>query len=316
MSPVNQSAINCDFGMKWLLYLTVAAMAFFSAQPAISAEKDVVRAEVIIITNIPYKTGIDLSAYEQETCKLDLYLPVAQTNFATLVWFHGGGLEGGDKRGDGAVARSLAQAGVAVVSANYRLSPMAKYPAYLQDAAAAVAWTHAHITQRGGDPDRLFVGGHSAGGWLALMIGLDETYLRQCGLRPSGLAGLIPVSGQTMTHYTVRKERGVGQFTIIADEAAPVHYARQKTPPMLVLYADHDMAARAEENEYFVALMKGAGNEHVAGRLIPNRDHVSIADKIANEGDPTKVAIIDFIQSPLAAHPRALGQAPVLPASP
>ena len=115
--------------------------------------------------------------------------------------------------------RSLARAGVAVVSAEYRLSPKVKYPAYLQDAAAAFAWTRAHIAEHGGDVEKLFVGGHSAGGYLTFMIGLDERYLREFGVELSGIAGLIPVSGQTMTHYTVREERGIGQFTITADEA-------------------------------------------------------------------------------------------------
>src|SRR5207244_8890590 len=122
----------------------------------------------------------------------------------------------------------------------------------------AFAWTRAHIAEHGGDVGKLFIGGHSAGGWLALMIGLDERYLREFGVELSAIAGLIPVSGQTMTHYTVREERGIGKFTITADEAAPVHYVGKETPPMLVLYAEHDMAARAEENQYFVALMKGA----------------------------------------------------------
>ena len=58
----------------------------------------------------------------------------------------------------------------------------------------------------------------------------------------------------------MREERGIGKFTVTADDAAPVHFARKDAPPFLVLYADQDMAARAEENIYFVALMKGAGN--------------------------------------------------------
>ena len=88
------------------------------------------------------------------------------------------------------------------------------------------------------------------------------------GVELSAIAGLIPVSGQTMTHYTVREERGLGKFSVTADEAAPVYFARKDTPPFLVLYADHDMTARAEENAYFVALMKGAGHEHITGLQI------------------------------------------------
>ena len=99
------------------------------------------------------------------------------------------------------------------------------------DAAAAVTWTQAHIAEHGGDARRLFVGGHSAGGYITLMLGMDPHFLHDAGLEPSAIAGFIPIRGQTMTHYTVRGERGIGKFTVIADEAAPVHFARQETPP-------------------------------------------------------------------------------------
>ena len=250
--------------------------------------------------DIAYKAGPGLSDYERERCVLDVYLPTNRPGFATLVWFHGGGLTGGSK--DGAdtrdTARSLARGGVGVVVPNYRLSPKATYPAYIKDAAAAVAWTTTHVAELGGDPARVFIGGHSAGGYLTLMLGLDAHYLRDLGVPPQAVAGLVPVSGQTMTHYTVREERGIGKFTIVADEAAPVFFARKDTPPMLVLYADHDMAARAEENAYLVAVLKGAGNTNVSGRLIAERTHGSIASKIADADDPARLAILAFLNGP------------------
>lgn len=258
---------------------------------------------VTVLRNIPYKCGAALTGYEQQRCVLDVYLPREQKGFATLVWFHGGGLTQGSKDqvdrdvDTPAVARSLARGGVAVVVPNYRLSPKAKYPAYVEDAAAAVAWTRAHMAERGGDTNRVFIGGHSAGGYLALMIGLDASYLAKCGVPLPAIAGLIPVSGQVMTHYTVRAERGLGKFNVTADEAAPVYFARKDTPPMLVLYADRDMAARAEENAYLVALLQGAGNKGVAGKLIADRTHGSIAGKIAGEKDPARRAILDFIRA-------------------
>jgi hypothetical protein len=101
-----------------------------------------------------------------------------------------------------------------------------------------------------------------------------------------------------MTHYTVRKERGIGQFTITADEAAPVFHVRKETPPMLVLYADKDMAARAEENEYLVAIMKGAGNQRVHGLLVRDRNHGSVGNRIAEAGDPARLAILEFMEAP------------------
>ena len=156
-----------------------------------------------VVANLAYKSGPTVTEYEQQRCKLDLVLPVGRTNFATLVWFHGGGLTGGSK--SEGFAKQLARAfGVAVASANYRLSPQATYPAYIDDAAAAVAWVCKNIAAHGGDTQRVFVGGHSAGAYLTSMVGLDARHLAKHGLGAGALAGLIAVSGQTMTHFTVR----------------------------------------------------------------------------------------------------------------
>jgi acetyl esterase/lipase len=256
------------------------------------------------LANLAYKSGEKLSEYEAERCKLDLYLPPGGKNFATLVWFHGGALKGGSKDGSAAIARALAADGLAVASVNYRLSPKAAYPAYLEDSAAAAAWVRAHIAEHGGDPAKVFISGHSAGGYLTLMLAMDARWLKPHGLTPDSFAGYIPLSGQTMTHYTVREERGIGKETITADEAAPVYYCRKDTPPMLVLAADHDMAARSEENEYLVAVLKGTGDKHVTFRQIPDRNHGSIASNIPKSGDPVRKAILDFITAtpPASGH--------------
>ena len=277
-----------------------AVIAFaILVQPAWLLAADVRPSEVRVMTDVPYKTNGQLTAYEQERCKLDVYLPAAApgTNrFPTLVWFYGGSLTGGDKAGPKPLALSLARAGMAVVVPDYRLSPRAKYPAYVEDAAAAFAWTHEHIASLGGNPAQVFIAGHSAGGYLVLMIGLDAHYLHAHGLDLSAIAGIIPVSGQVMTHYTVRAERGLPQTRITADTAAPVYFCRKETPPMLVLYADHDMPAREEENQYFVAVMHWAGNERVTGKLIPDRDHGSIASRMVEEADPARTAMLEFMR--------------------
>ena len=254
------------------------------------------------VANLAYKTGDKLNEYEEQRCKLDLYLPRGGKNFATLVWFHGGALKAGTKDGGETpqIARALAGDGIAVATVNYRLSPKATYPAYLEDSAAAVAWVRAHIAERGGDPEKVFISGHSAGGWLTLMLAMDARWLKPHGLTPNSFAGYIPLSGQTMTHSTVREERDVRKDAIIADEAAPVFHCRKDTPPMLVLAGDHDMAARSEENEYLVAVLKGAGNQRVTFRQIPDRTHGSIANHIVHPGDPVRKAILDFMAAPVA----------------
>jgi acetyl esterase/lipase len=268
---------------------------FFAAISAAVAE--VPPQAVHWLPNIEYKEGGKLTGYERERCKLDVYLPKDAAPFPVLVWFHGGGLKNGSKDGGDTqkIARSLAGAGLGVVVPNYRLSPKVNFPAYIEDAAAAVAWARSHMKEHGGDGARLFVGGHSAGGYLTLMLGMDARYLHAAGVEPSAIAGFIPVSGQTMTHYTVREERGLGKFSVTADEAAPVYFARKDTPPFLVLYADHDMTARAEENAYFVALMKGAGHEHIEGLQVADRTHGSIASRITEPVDPAREAILRFV---------------------
>lgn len=257
-----------------------------------------------VLTDIAYKQGGALTDYERTRCKLDVYLPATGKGFATLVWFHGGGLQKGDKAGTPEdtvktplIASSLARAGIAVVVPNYRLSPQAKFPAYVQDAAAAVAWAQQHMAQHGADPAKLFVGGHSAGGYLAFMLGMDTSYLTAAGVKPGSIAGYIPVSGQTMTHYTVREERGLPRNSVTADAAAPVHFIRKDTPPMLVIYADRDMVARAEENAYFVAMMQGAGNKGVVGKMVADRNHGTIASKLADAADPGRAAVLEFINA-------------------
>jgi hypothetical protein len=100
-----------------------------------------------------------------------------------------------------------------------------------------------------------------------------------------------------MTHYTVREERGLDKDVIVADEAAPVHYLHKDVPLMLLLYADHDMPARAEENLYLVAALKAVGATNVLQQMILDRDHGSIAGNIPQPGDPAAKAILNFIES-------------------
>ena len=103
-------------------------------------------------------------------CRLDIYYPVGKTGFSTVVWYHGGGLTGGRRE----IPEALKDKGLAVVGVEYRLSPTVKVADCVDDAAAAAAWVVKHIASYGGDPGRVFVAGHSAGGYLTSMIGLDK----------------------------------------------------------------------------------------------------------------------------------------------
>lgn len=133
------------------------------------------------------------------TCHtLDLYLPQGRRDFPVLVLVHGGAWHVGDNRCWGlasAVGSFLASQGVGVVMPNYRLSPEAQHPAHAHDVARAVAWARACIADHGGDPTRLYLLGHSAGGHLVSLVAADPTYLAAEGLDSTCLKGVVAVSG-------------------------------------------------------------------------------------------------------------------------
>lgn len=251
---------------------------------------------VVLHQDVAYKSG-DLADYERERSRLDLYLPGEVADFPTVVWFHGGGLTAGDKaaRTQAAIARSLAERGIGVASVNYRLSPRASYPAYVEDAAASVAWVLDHIGDYGGEPGSVFVSGHSAGGYLAAMVGLDERYLAAHDHGLDDLAGLVPISGQMVTHATVREERGLSSSRPVIDQAAPAYHVRADAPPFLAIAGSNDLPARPEENRYVVAALKAVEHDDATYLEFEGRNHGTIVTGIPNADDPVARAISEFV---------------------
>lgn len=211
--------------------------------------------------NIPYYADAvnKTDAYIKERCVLDIYYPKNSPGFATVVWFHGGGLTAGEKE----LPEALKNQGIAVISVNYRLGPKVIAPKYIEDAAAAVAWTFKNIENFQGNSSLIFVSGHSAGGYLASMIGLDKKWLSAEGIDANKIAGLIPFSGQAITHFLVRKEKGIPDTQPTIDEYAPLFHVRADAPPLLLITGDREleMLGRYEENAYLMRMMKIAGHK-------------------------------------------------------
>lgn len=211
-----------------------------------------------------YQTEIDIpytvatNDYMKQQCLLDIQYPVGTNGFPTVVWFHGGGLTSGDKH----FPEGLLGQGMAVVSVKYRLYPNVKSPVYVEDAAASVAWIFRNIEQFGGDPDLIFLTGHSAGGYLASMVGMDTSYLAKYDIDANRIAGLIPLSGHTITHFTVRAERGIDGKQPIVDAMAPLYHVRADAPPVLLITGDREreLLGRYEENAYMMRMMRVAGH--------------------------------------------------------
>lgn len=242
--------------------------------------------------NIFYRTAEEEKQddYMAERCKLDIYYPQKIKNFTTVVWFHGGGITSGEKF----IPEKLKAQGIAVVAVNYRLNPRVNCPAYIEDAAAAVAWTFNHIAEFGGDPAKIVVSGHSAGGYLASMVGLDKSWLAKYDIDANRIAMLIPFSGHCITHMTIRKERGIPDTQPIIDEFAPLFFVRADAPPLILITGDREreMLGRYEENAYMMRMMKVAGHEKTKLYELDSFDHGGMAS-------PAFEILLNEIRKPL-----------------
>jgi len=236
-----------------LLWVVLSGIFVVSAQQV---------ADYNFVDNIPYYESDTIrDEYIKERCKLDLYYPTNIKDYPTVVWFHGGGLSGGNKQ----IPERLKQQGIAVVAVNYRLHPQVKHPAYIKDAAASIAWVFKHIASYGGDSTKIVISGHSAGGYLASMVGLDQSYLYTYGIEANQLAAIVPFSGHAITHFTIRKEMGIEGTQPIIDQYAPLFHVRNDAPPLILITGDRnmEMLGRYEENAYLMRMMKVVGNKDV-----------------------------------------------------
>ena len=234
---------------------------------SLSAQKQ----EYVFEKNISYYEENSSDPYQSSRCKLDFYYPENSKNFPTVVWFHGGGLKAGNK----AVPQQLKDKGIAVVAVNYRLHPKVKAPVYIEDAAAAVAWTFRNIANYGGDPSKIIVSGSSAGGYLTMMVGLDKSYLNAHQIDANDIFALLPLTGHTITHFTVRAEQNISKTRPIVDRYAPLFHVRADAPP-IVLYTgapELEMLGRTEENAYMMRMLKVVGHQNVKHIVLGGYGH-------------------------------------------
>lgn len=214
---------------------------------------------------LTYKTVENVSYYEHPTddyqrsqCVLDIYYPETNERKPIIIWFHGGGLTGGRKE----IPSYLKEKGIVIVGVGYRFSPKVKVDEIIHDAAKAVSFVYRNAHQYNGNKDKLFVSGHSAGGYLATMIGLNHDYLKEYGMNAMQIAGIISFSGQAITHFTARKELGIDEKQPTIDRLSPLFWVRKDAPPIVLLTGDREkeMLGRYEENAYLKRMFDIVGH--------------------------------------------------------
>jgi len=222
-----------------------------------------------LLTDITYTAKTD--SYAQERLKLDVYYPERMTDSPVVVWFHGGGLEAGEKE----IPEKLKEKGLVVVGVNYRLLPKVTIDKTLDDAAEAVAWVFRHISDYGGDANKMVVTGHSAGGYLAMMLCLNKAWLGRYNVDADSVMMYVPFSGQAITHYNVRKMQGIPPLQATIDEYAPLYWVRKDCPPLVLICGDRELElfGRYDENQYLARMMKLAGHTETYLYELGGHDH-------------------------------------------
>jgi acetyl esterase/lipase len=237
------------------------------------------------------RTLLDVSYGTDPKHRLDLYLPPAPaTGAPVLIFLHGGSWTHGYKEWMGFMAPALVDLPAIFVAANYRLAPAHRFPAQLEDTLALLAWTRAHIAHHGGNPERVFIGGHSAGGHLATLACLRRDLWSRHGLPEGAVRGCFPVS----TTFDYRRiPEDAGSFLGRPEDAAaasPAVYVEGNRVPFLVAWGGADFErARRTSREMVSALTKvGTITREME---IPDADHFQMSLDLGDAAHPWTRAV-------------------------
>ena len=222
--------------------------------------------------------------YKKDLC-LDLCLPESQ-EFDLFVYFHGGGLTRGSRKGVEVFAKTLAKRNIATASVEYRMYPDAKFPDFIVDGADAIRWLKDNISTYG-KCNRIFVGGSSAGGYISMMLCFDDRYLNAVGLKPTDVDGYIHDAGQPTSHFNVLAEQGKDSRRIIIDETASMYFVgtAEKYSPMLFIVSDNDIFGRYEQTMLMINTMQHFGHKDKVFLEVMHGGHCEYVGKEDENGE-------------------------------
>jgi acetyl esterase/lipase len=232
--------------------------------------------------------------------RLDIYVPDGLTKPApVLIFFYGGSWQMGDKDGYRWAGQAFASEGIVTVVANYRLYPPALFPSFVEDGALALRYVHDNIAKSGGDPGRVFVSGHSAGAYNAIILASDPKYVRAVGGDFSWICGAIGIAGP----YDFLPLTDPKIITIFGGannaNTQPITFIDGKRPPMLLLAGTDDKTVDPGNVTRMAAKLKANGSE-VETKFYPGIGHIGIILSLAPgfRGNTTlREDVAQFIQA-------------------
>ncbi|MET0984763.1 MAG: alpha/beta hydrolase [Steroidobacteraceae bacterium] len=231
--------------------------------------------------------------------QLDVYAPEAARQLPIVVFWHGGSWATGDKADYRFVGNALAKRGVVAVLPNYRLYPAVKFPAFIEDAAAAVAWVQAHAAQRGGDPQRIVLMGHSAGAHIATFVAYDHGQLRRAGADPAAIRGVIGLSGPYALDPNSDLLRTIFAAPYTHQDWQPIARVDATAPPTLIIHGGKDDVVRVSHAEKLGDALHRAG-VRVETEFYPEAGHaatVAAFARVSGSRLPIVEQSVRFIES-------------------
>lgn len=208
-----------------------------------------------------------------ERQKLDIWKPEGTGPFPVIIFFHGGGWNAGERQVYGFAGRALAEKGFVAVIPDYRLAPQHRFPAFIEDGAAATAWVRKYIGNYQGDPDRITLSGHSAGAHIAALLTLDQQWLNKAGAGENAVKAFVGLSGPyDFLPFTTESARQAFAGTPYPEVTQPISFARPDAPPMLLLTGDKDTTVKSRNSH---ALAKALTQQKAMAQVVdyPGLDH-------------------------------------------
>jgi acetyl esterase/lipase len=249
-------------------------------------------------TNVELKKDIvyvEGKPEDVEKHKLNLFLPKGRTSAPVFLFIHGGAWKYGDRSLYPSVGNRFAKEGILTVVPSYRLAPKNPHPAQIEDVAAAFAWVVNHIGEYGGDTNRIYVGGHSAGGHLSALLTLDEKYLVPYHLSAKSIRGTMGLSGVYNLGSGDTQSSVFSSDESARKDASPLYHIKGSSPPFLVTYCEWDYFTLPAQARQFHTALRAAGlNSELL--FVPQESHISEMLSVPRDDDPTARAILKFIR--------------------